>query len=994
MKFYFFIFLVSLFLPQFLLPAVSSNKRFSPLLFDITRNQTFSQAVQAYQKNRPKQALSALSQFSGQPEYDRPVAFYRMLIFTKQNKWDEAIQESRKLFLDNLLEKGSVFLLDSLIQSVIHYDELVGACKDLVHQQNRTEEASYIQGVIFYQYQLYDEALFYFQRAVSINPYFAPAYYGLGNTALYRALNLSREKAWRETYRLPESFSRSWPEGKDKDSLLVFAERKFFQTLKLNRFFYEARVGLANLAFLKEEPEKGRRMLDSLFAYQRSNKNFLRTFATALYFNDELDSALALLRRLERDGAANLSDLFFLQAKIVHKKGDSSETRVLLKKALALKPKDPRYREFEKSLENSALVNPQLTEVIRIETTAEKEIEKNLPALSQIQLDEKLATNFFSSPSKIIKVVKTDTLPREQAPRDFKETRVSSRTDSLQILFRQIEEHEKQERFPSGVQKTEILIQDYEELKKQLPYAYQAYARLAQIYLDQGERTKSIAELRQLCKIFPSLRSIHFQLAQLFEEEEQNEEAKAEYLQLIRSALHEDHFLRRALLRLADLCDRSGQYSEALSYFQQSRNFTDSTVEEGKYLTYKMKQLTALEKKEPFSDPLKPPRILQNGALVFAYAKNLYNYGFYDLAKVVLGQIIQEHKKFAPAYELLADIAFERGQFVEAAKNYIIVTQFSPARLPAHLRLARIYSLSLDPPSETRISIPAYSLDNLELAVASYQRVFLLDSLHFEACLKLGQLYYYQYQDEKAIHYLTRAISLKGDSLEPHLNLASVYYQGQQFSRAVQLLEKIYQHFRWQEGLYLAGYIYGRHLSQPKAMVRCWQQYLSDFKSDQWTKREEEMDAVLTGARSIDDFGRVFFAAGKLAPSFEENPEILLKNAEIWMKNNQYDKAVVLLKKILEIEKNNITALRLLALGYDILNQYEAAIQSYSQLLSLDPNEQQARFRLATIYTYFKKDQVLARKYFRELLELDLPAEMRKKVEESLQMLEESKKKG
>jgi len=77
------------------------------------------------------------------------------------------------------------------------------------------------------------------------------------------------------------------------------------------------------------------------------------------------------------------------------------------------------------------------------------------------------------------------------------------------------------------------------------------------------------------------------------------------------------------------------------------------------------------------------------------------------------------------------------------------------------------------------------------------------------------------------------------------------------------------------------------------------------------------------------------------------NLHILL--ADLYSKNTDWNKVVSECKQALEIDKNSITAHKLLGLAYYNLNQYQLAEKSFNRVLELDSKDQKSRDMLAKI---------------------------------------------
>jgi Flp pilus assembly protein TadD len=75
--------------------------------------------------------------------------------------------------------------------------------------------------------------------------------------------------------------------------------------------------------------------------------------------------------------------------------------------------------------------------------------------------------------------------------------------------------------------------------------------------------------------------------------------------------------------------------------------------------------------------------------------------------------------------------------------------------------------------------------------------------------------------------------------------------------------------------------------------------------------------------------------------------------------NRQYDKCLTPLKKVMEIDPNNVEAITLLAQAYDLLGDRPNAISAYTKAMELNKEEKAFPFNLALLYIKMSSDSLV-----------------------------------
>lgn len=103
----------------------------------------------------------------------------------------------------------------------------------------------------------------------------------------------------------------------------------------------------------------------------------------------------------------------------------------------------------------------------------------------------------------------------------------------------------------------------------------------------------------------------------------------------------------------------------------------------------------------------------------------------------------------------------------------------------------------------------------------------------------------------------------------------------------------------------------------------------------------------------------------KMLAKDDKNPYLYEILAQIKHKNQEYDMAIELFKKALEIKPNEFSFLSEIADSYEAKKQYDMAIFYMEKALKLEPFNPQVSFKLAEFYSS-KKEHSIAKLYFIE----------------------------
>lgn len=198
-------------------------------------------------------------------------------------------------------------------------------------------------------------------------------------------------------------------------------------------------------------------------------------------------------------------------------------------------------------------------------------------------------------------------------------------------------------------------------------------------YHNRGQYAKALGYFRKSLKIKPDIAKVHFALANTYIANGELNRAKEEYVKTIRL----DALFARAYKSLAQAYLNQGMYEEAIDLLKQAHEKIPSDKEFKQLLdnalfeyscNYLYRAVDAFEKqnkKQAYS-------LLSQALMIepdFTYSHYTLAYFYYadhnlDAAEKQLNKALEIDSSYWPAYKLLGDIYFEKGDYETAITNY------------------------------------------------------------------------------------------------------------------------------------------------------------------------------------------------------------------------------------------------------------------------------------------------------------------------------------
>ncbi len=276
----------------------------------------------------------------------------------------------------------------------------------------------------------------------------------------------------------------------------------------------------------------------------------------------------------------------------------------------------------------------------------------------------------------------------------------------------------------------------------------------------------------------------------------------------------------------------------------------------------------------------------------------------------------------------LAGLYFRAGRAQDAIAIEQSLLKTDPNDIHAHKLLGRIYLRQL---GEQQSGAPSTSPSSnyLDKAIAEFEKIVALQPNDVEDRLVLGQLYTVMHQPQKAEEQFESAQAIQPDSEDVVLNLARLYAESGDFDHAVKVIESVPPGNRTPKMEFTLGAIYDQ-MKQPEQAISAYQS-----ASNMAPGNLRITDALAQALLKNGQLGEALKQYQRLADADPDNSEVLVHIAEILRRQGKYEDALAAAKKALTIDPASLEAGYNEGLLYDVLGQFDKAIQSYQSMIDL-----------------------------------------------------------
>jgi len=276
----------------------------------------------------------------------------------------------------------------------------------------------------------------------------------------------------------------------------------------------------------------------------------------------------------------------------------------------------------------------------------------------------------------------------------------------------------------------------------------------------------------------------------------------------------------------------------------------------------------------------------------------------------------------------LADLYLRTGRVHEAEATARGLLKGSPDDIDAHKLLGKIYLRQLSDASNA-VSSSSPSGNVLDLAIAEFEKIVVLQPKSVEDRMVLGQLYTVKHEGAKAEEEFKTAQAIEPDSEEVVLNLARLYGESGDFAHAAKVIEAVPVSDRSPKMEFALAATYDQ-LKQPKDAIAAYQRAADMDPGD-----ERTMDALGQALLNDNQLDEALKQFKQLAEADPEDTEALIHIGEIQRRQGKYEDALATVRKARKKDPSSLEAGYNEGLLLDQLARYDEAAQVFEKMVDL-----------------------------------------------------------
>jgi tetratricopeptide (TPR) repeat protein len=312
----------------------------------------------------------------------------------------------------------------------------------------------------------------------------------------------------------------------------------------------------------------------------------------------------------------------------------------------------------------------------------------------------------------------------------------------------------------------------------------------------------------------------------------------------------------------------------------------------------------------------------------------------------------------------LAELYLRTGRVRDAVLAAQDILKTEPDNLDAHKLLGRVYLQSLG-----NVQSGGPSEKVLQLAIAEYSKIVQLQGNDIESRLLLGQLYTLAHDTPHAEEQFKAAQRIDPSSEDVVLNLARLYSDSGDMTRAIQVLSAVPEDDRTAKMDYALGMSYDQ-LKENKNAI--------DAYSKAFDMEPDNLDAERGLAQSLlndNQLGPALKHFDAISTADPQDAQTYLRIAEIERRQGHYEQALTTLKKAKTLASDSLEISFNEALIDDSLGHYDEGAQTLQSLVkqTTHPDGQYSDAeknnrsifldRLATVYKEQEKTDLAVQTY-------------------------------
>ena len=270
----------------------------------------------------------------------------------------------------------------------------------------------------------------------------------------------------------------------------------------------------------------------------------------------------------------------------------------------------------------------------------------------------------------------------------------------------------------------------------------------------------------------------------------------------------------------------------------------------------------------------------------------------------------------------LAELYLRTGRVRDAVLAAQDILKTEPNNLEAHKLLGRVYLQSLGNGQNTGPSEKV-----LQLAIAEYTKIVELQSNDIESRLLLGQLYTLAHDTPHAEEQFKAAQHIDPNSEDVVLNLARLYSDSGDTTRAIQVLNAVPADDRTPKMDYALGMSYDQLKDNKKAI---------DAYSKAFDIEPDNLDAERGLAQALlndNQFVPALQHFEAISAADPQDAQTYIRIAEIQRRQGHYEQALTTLKKAKSLSSDSLEIGYNEALTDDSLGRYDDSVQALQALV-------------------------------------------------------------
>jgi len=276
----------------------------------------------------------------------------------------------------------------------------------------------------------------------------------------------------------------------------------------------------------------------------------------------------------------------------------------------------------------------------------------------------------------------------------------------------------------------------------------------------------------------------------------------------------------------------------------------------------------------------------------------------------------------------LADLYFRTGRVRDAEVTARALLKNSPDDIDANKLLGRIYLRQLGE-NQNGVSSASPSGNVLDLAVAEFEKIVILQPKSVEDRMVLGQLYTVKHEAKKAEEQFKTAQAIEPDSEEVVLNLARLYAESGDIAHAAKVIEDVAVTSRSPKMEFALGAAYDQ-LKQPKNAIAAYQRAIALEPGDAHTL--SALAQALLADSQYDEALKQYKLVIEIDPS---DIQALIRISEIQRRQGKYEDALATIRTARKQDPTSLEAGYNEGLLLDVLARYDDAAILYEKMVDL-----------------------------------------------------------